>query len=406
MRLFAQTIAPAIAWWAPLLAFGALPTIGLVAGPSYSSIVIGLAMVQLLSRLAAGQGLPSIDRPIAAIAAVFLLLCWASAAWSIVPRVSLQAALGLTGVLIGMLIFLAGRNERPELIEALCRVLLVAMLLGIAIVCLERALGYPLQSLLSRKPGVDAATKYNRGFDYLVMIVWPVLSHAWQQRRWWAVCMLGVVMGLIFAVTLSMVARVAIAIGLLVLVLAWAAPRLVAIGLAWGIAALIATLPLVLRMLAAHRAALAPYMKTSGLIRLEIWDYMTARVFTHPLRGWGLLTAKYVPIHPDELARYLYTGPRGIYPHNQWLELWVELGALGAAIGVVFALLVLRRIRALAVTAQPFAYAAFASAVIVASTNYEVTTDSWWSALAASAVLFATLGRTPAVAIAHGEQPA
>jgi len=151
-----------------------------------------------------------------------------------------------------------------------------------------------------------------------------------------------------------------------------------------------------------RRAALARFLKMSGVARLEIWDYMTARVFEHPIRGWGLLNAKYLPIHPDELARYSYTDARGIYPHNQWLELWVELGALGAALGLVLAVLLLRRVRLLPECLRPFGYAAFASAMTVASVNYEVTTDSWWCALAASAVLFSILGRLVAGAAADG----
>jgi len=106
-----------------------------------------------------------------------------------------------------------------------------------------------------------------------------------------------------------------------------------------------------------------------------------------------LRTATDLPIRPDELAGYLYTDARGIYPHNQWLELWVELGALGAALGLAFVLLLLARIRRLPQALRPFAYAAFASAMIVASVNYEVVTDSWWCALAASAVLFGMLDR-------------
>jgi O-antigen ligase len=264
------------------------------------------------------------------------------------------------------------------------------------------ALGYPLESLVSTKPGVHAATKYNRGFDYLVLIAWPLLAHAWWRRRWWAVCALGLAMAVMLAATQSLAARVAVAAGVVVLVLAWAAPRLIAILLVWGMAVLVAALPAALRLLAARRTELTRVLKPSGVNRLEIWDYMTARVFEHPLRGWGLLSAKYLPIHPDELARYVYTDARGIYPHNQWLELWVELGALGAALGLVFAVLLLRRIRRLPGSLRPFAYAAFAAAMTIASVNYEVVTDSWWCALAASAVLFSILGRLVAGAGAAG----
>jgi O-antigen ligase len=183
-----------------------------------------------------------------------------------------------------------------------------------------------------------------------------------------------------------------VAAGVVVLLLAWIAPRLTAILLAWGTAAYVVVLPVALHLVAARRAALAAFLKHSGVNRLEIWDYMTARVFEHPMRGWGLRNASFVPIHPDELAHYLYTDPHGIYPHNQWLELWVELGALGAVLGLVFALLVLWRVRRLPESIRPFAYAAFASAMTLASVNYEVVTDSWWCALTASGLLFSILG--------------
>ncbi len=399
---FAPAIERGLARWAPVLAFALLPTLGLVAGPSYSSMMIGLAAVQLLAGLGAGRGLPAIDRPLAVLAALFLLLGWASATWSVVPRESLRAALGLTGVLAALLVLLAGRDDRAELAATLFRVLLVAIVLGVAGAWLDRALGYPLQLLVSTKPGVHAATKYNRGADYLVLIAWPVLAHAGWRRRWWAVCALGLAMAVLLAVTPSLAARAAAAAGGVALLLAWGAPRLAAIGLAWGTAGYVVTLPATLHLLAARRSALAPFLKPSGLHRLEIWDYMTARVLAHPLRGWGLRNASFVPIHPAELAGYLYAGPGGIYPHNQWLELWVELGALGAALGLAFALLVLRRVRRLPASMRPFAYAAFASAMTIASVNYEVVTDSWWCALAASGLLFALLGRLVAGAGPEG----
>jgi exopolysaccharide production protein ExoQ len=392
VKRIAMAIERGVDQWAAILVFAGLPTLGLAAGPSYSSMIIGLAALQLLSGMGAGRGLPPIDRPFAAIAGVFLLLCWASATWAIVPRESLRAALGLTGVLAALLVFLTGRYDRPEVVERLFRVLLIAIVVGISLACLDMALGYPLESVISTKPGVHAATKYNRGFDYLVLIAWPVLAHAGWRRRWWAICVLGLAMAVMLTLTLSLAARAEVAAGVVVLLLAWIAPRLTAILLAWGTAAYVVVLPVALHLMAARRAALAAFLKHSGVNRLEIWDYMTARVFEHPMRGWGLRNASFVPIHPDELAHYLYTDPHGIYPHNQWLELWVELGALGAVLGLVFALLVLWRVRRLPESIRPFAYAAFASAMTLASVNYEVVTDSWWCALTASGLLFSILG--------------
>jgi hypothetical protein len=51
----------------------------------------------------------------------------------------------------------------------------------------------------------------------------------------------------------------------------------------------------------------------------------------------------------------------------------------------------LYRISRLAPPILPYAHATFASAVVISCVNFEVTTDSWWAALAASAWLFAAL---------------
>ncbi len=111
---------------------------------------------------------------------------------------------------------------------------------------------------------------------------------------------------------------------------------------------------------------------------------MTAHVLERPLLGWGIGDADAIP------NAYLHNG-HGVYPHNQWLELWVETGAIGATIGLALALLVLRRISRLAPPIQPYALAAFAAAVFISCVNFEVTTNSWWAALAASAWLFTAL---------------
>ena len=124
-----------------MLAFAALPTVGLVAGPSYSSMIIGLAAVQFLSGLGVGRGLPAIDRSLAAIAGLFLALCWVSAAWSIVPRDSVRAAMGHTGELESMQVFLPGLYQRPKMVDTLFWVLEIATLDGVAVACLDRVWG-------------------------------------------------------------------------------------------------------------------------------------------------------------------------------------------------------------------------------------------------------------------------
>ncbi len=112
-----------------------------------------------------------------------------------------------------------------------------------------------------------------------------------------------------------------------------------------------------------------------------------------PLFGWGLWTSRLLPATAEEMAHYQKAAGIGIYPHNQFLELWVETGFFGVILGLAFTLLMLNRADKLPPALRAAAYATYVMAFSVASLGFEITTDSWWAALAASAMLFALFNR-------------
>jgi O-antigen ligase len=386
-RLTATT---ASAWLVPVV-FAALPTVGLVAGPAYASLIFGLGLVQAAIGVGMQRRMPAIDRDFGLIALAFAALCWASIGWSIDAPQSLRAALQITAIFIGALVFLAGQTPDARGVERLFRMLLLASVLGAAALSVDRALGYPLQRLAMGLPHAQVATKYNRGIDYFVLIAWPQLGYAAVRGRRRELIAVGASLAVIVTVGSSLAGKVGALAGALVLAIAFWQQRLVAAALTGVIAASAAGLPFALRLVTQHRGVLGGYLKPSGLHRLEIWDHMSARVLERPLLGWGFAAADKTPISETELSHYLMEHGRDTYPHDQWLQLWVETGAAGAAIGLVFAVVVLQRVRRLDGSLRPFAYAVFASAVTIASVNFEVTTDSWWAALCASGYLLAAV---------------
>jgi O-antigen ligase len=371
--------------------FGALPTLGLVAGPSYASLIFGLGLVQAAIGIGTQRRLPAIDHDLALIALAFAVLCWASIGWSIDAQLSLRAALQVTGIFIGALLFLAGQTPTAPGVERLFRVLLLASVLGALALSVDWALGYPLQHLAMGPRHTEVATKYNRGIDYFVLIAWPQLGCAAMRGSRRDFVAVGASLVIIVVVGSSLAGRLGALAGALVLAIGLWRQRLASAVLAGGTAAFAAGLPFLLRLLTAHRDVVGGYLKPSGLDRLEIWDHMSARVLERPLLGWGFAAAGKTPISNVELSHYVMEHGRGTYPHDQWLQLWVETGAAGAAIGLVFAILMLQRIGRLARPVRPFGYAVFASAVTIASVNFEVTTDSWWAALCASAFLLTAI---------------
>ena len=103
--------------------FAALPTVGLVQGPSYAGLIYGLAVVQLVVGVCLLRQLPVIDRQLGLLAATFAGWCWASVAWSIDPARSAAAALQVTAILAGCLILLAGPRLTGEAVDRLFHIL-------------------------------------------------------------------------------------------------------------------------------------------------------------------------------------------------------------------------------------------------------------------------------------------
>ena len=100
--------ATAVYQWPVIAVFAALPIVGLVQGPSYAGLIYGLGVVQLVVGVCLLRHPPVIDRQLGLFAAVFAAWCWASVAWSIDPASTTAAALQMTAILAGSLIFLAG----------------------------------------------------------------------------------------------------------------------------------------------------------------------------------------------------------------------------------------------------------------------------------------------------------
>ena len=84
----------------------------------------------------------------------------------------------------------------------------------------------------------------------------------------------------------------------------------------------------------------------SGMNRLITWKFTSQKIMEKPLLGWGLRTSRILPGGGEkyDVVRVRENGRRDVvsrdffvplHPHNQFLQIWLELGALGA---VAFAL--------------------------------------------------------------------
>lgn len=138
----------------------------------------------------------------------------------------------------------------------------------------------------------------------------------------------------------------------------------------------------------------------SGLHRLYIWEFSAWRIADRPLTGWGLNAA---PLIPGGEAKLPQGGNRmNVHPHNAFLQVWLELGGIGAA---ALAVLLLAVAGALARWREAFTAACGAgllvSALVIANLSFGVW-QTWWMAVLALAGLLAVALRPDT---ADGQSP-
>ena len=77
----------------------------------------------------------------------------------------------------------------------------------------------------------------------------------------------------------------------------------------------------------------AHWLKHSGQHRVEIWHFAAERALEKPLFGWGFNASRYVP-NGDAVSHFLPPGQSLIplHPHDAFLQVWLEIGAVGAVI--------------------------------------------------------------------------
>jgi len=399
---------PATGWARPstvlAVASAATPPLSTVAPLALTTVLLLAAAAALA--LGGYRDLPRLkpSRPLLAMLAIVGALGLASALWSIVPAHSLVTALRFIGLsLSGLALCAAAMGLEASERERVRR----ALLLGVLAALLVLTVAASARLLLPPPQAGDFAgwlrqyTQFNRGTTTLALAIWPaVLGLGGTGQKGRAVLLLAAALAVVLGLA-DQSAKLAIALGIVVWMVARYFPRLSAAAMAAALAALVAMLPLAPleppQIVRIHEAV--PGIKLSGLHRLAIWHFASDRIAERPLLGWGLDASRAIPGGSDRVADPDLRGllPLGalwmpLHPHSAALQWRLELGWPGAAVLTLLVWWCLRHASLLAAPAgRAAALALLASALVVAMLSYGFWQE-WWQAslwLAAAVLLTA-----------------
>jgi O-antigen ligase len=217
----------------------------------------------------------------------------------------------------------------------------------------------------------------------MALLFWPLLV-ALRLRGWWILASAVSAAGLITAAVAFNVNTplVALMVGGLGFVLVGYAGRAGVIAWIVSLALYFFSAPWVFHWLGPHnplRTAEGDIGKLSWAARMDIWSFASQRIFEKPWIGWGLDSSRDFPEIP-------------LHPHDLAIQLWLELGAVGAVLGALFFVWLAGAIDRLEAQDRWAAAAAVGSAsayITIGALSFGAWQE-WWLALGALAIATCT----------------
>lgn len=357
--------------------------------------------------------IPPLTRETKATAA-FLGFAACSAIWAVKPAQSLgfvlstALAIYATGILVRSVMLQSCKGAR-HIAEGLW----IGFLVGLLYLCAEAFSGQSVKifvyNALGLKPGnLDMPDRYEWVGGHITSVTWGDLTLSFMSLP---LIVWGALLSLVHSLPARLAKPVASAVFLLTLVSIFASPNetakvaILAGATAFGLS--LANAKWTSRLIQVvwvtvclgifpiteifYSAGLhqAPWIQTSGQDRIMVWKGFAEDSKLHPLLGAGASMAYYrTPVYKEEGKDWV----QEIHDvHNVYLQVWYELGAIGAALFAYLGVTLLQRIRRLPSQSVPYAHAVFTSGASVIATFWGVW-RAWFNLSFAVAVLSMAIG--------------
>jgi len=236
-------------------------------------------------------------------------------------------------------------------------------------------------------------TSFARGFAFLTALSWPVAMVLVRRRGplaavgLLALCGAAVLLGDPEAVKLALLTGI-----LVFLITAWA-PAIARVAIMILPIAAVLAAPVVPFALFPYRTDVQAWFGSSAVARIEYWHFLVERWLERPIFGWGPQMASRMPFRDADSELYGTMTGAPPYPHNVFIEVWAELGLVGAAVLCCIALVLAVHLRRLPDRDLPWAVATLCTSLSISLISFSLWSD-FMALLVFLPLIVFRLGRT------------
>jgi len=360
---------------------------GLALAPLTTLAALVAAPWRALPRMVKAERVPLLA---GAALAVWMLV---SLAWSSAPHAPERMVRTLGTIASGLLLLAAAGAPRDSRAVRIATFATLGLALFLAI---EALLGFPLNRL--GQPHVEAwllARNTAKGTAVLALLTFGAATGSGRARTavFGALTAAVIWFGIAFDMSAALLAALA---GMAVWIAGLRAPRFAA----RAVFATLALIALVAPALAGHVTRLADrfaaHIPFSWADRIRIWDSAAAHIGERPLLGHGFDSSRTFaqPALVDGALRAAIP----LHPHNFALQIWLEGGAIGAALAAIALACIGWRVARIGDTSTIQASASLAAAWgVFACLSFGVWQEWWIAALACAATALRLCAGSPNV---------
>ena len=321
----------------------------------------------------------------------FILLIWIamSLMWSVYPASGAEKLPKLlASILLGMVLLASASTVTAEGTATLQKFLLASyfLCLGILLIGILRERGDLLPFITPHNgvPG-DEVWRMNRGATILVLILLPAFLAAHRQPL--LVLLIGGLYCIPALFTESNAALLGFGVAIATIACCRIMPKVTFYGSIGLLTAYIASAPFIHKTIPGPEPLKVALFNNSSLAvaqlpensqhRILIWDFTANKILERPITGWGFNSSRFIADKKDtsEFGSLLK-----LHPHNGVLEIWLELGVIGACILILLILSIGVRLRSL----NPWPERAVGLAFLMATFSISCVAygiwQSWWVA--------------------------
>lgn len=316
--------------------------------------------------------------PLARIILIWFGFALISLIWTMIPQKGFILWVQLLFMFLGTYALIQSiPSFNQESRVTILWILVSTLTLALCITNIELFFGGPITRYVHSfcsKPYEFTPVDFNRAAVVMTLIAWPALYFLWNhEHKIYALALYALTLVTILRLE-SQSASMALLVGSLILPVLWFSRKK-------GIRVLIFSIPIVCIAIPIAAINMDPeviFEKLPSLphaameYRLHIWHFAALKAQLHPWFGWGFEASRSIPIQPDEYLNG-HRSPLPLHPHNNILQVWLELGIMGLMIFSAFLITLLQTIRELNSPAKiAFSCSLMSTFFAIGSTGYGI----------------------------------